>query len=154
MKKLFILFAAVMMAASMIAQQHYVQPRHRQPQVAERHHHDDRHAGRPDKRHDKHPAPPIPCATREQMHMVMKTLKAQPFDEKKLEIAQLCVTIGLFCTDDLAMMAGEFSFDDNRLTFLQYAYPYSSDPERYPALKECFALQSNYDKLMQFIYKK
>lgn len=154
MKKLFILFAACMMTASMIAQQPYGQTHHPQPQVVERHHHDDRRDDRHNHRHDHHPAPPMPCATPEQMQMVMQTLKAQSFDEKKLEIAQLCVTIGHFCTDDLALMAGEFAFDDNRLFFLQYAYPYCSDPERYPALQECFAFRSNYDKLMQSIYKK
>ena len=141
MKKLFILFTTCLIAASMLAQQPHGRHHHhqQQPPKVERHH---------------QPAPPMPCATREQMQMVMQTIKAQPFDDKKLEIARLCVTIGRFCTDDLAMMATEFAFDDSRLLFLQYAYPYCTDPERYPLLQECFTFRSNYDKLIQTIYRR
>lgn len=93
-----------------------------------------------------------PCATAEQMQAVMQTLKGQSFDDKKLEIAQLCVVIGLFCTDDLAVMAKTFSFEDNRLAFLKFAYPYCTDPERYPTLRDSFSFSSNYDALMDYIY--
>lgn len=82
----------------------------------------------------------------------MQTLKAQSFDDKKLEIAQLCVTIGYFCTDDLALMASVFSFDEGRLAFLEYAYPYCTDREHYPTLRRCFTFSTNYDKLIQVIY--
>ena len=93
-----------------------------------------------------------PCATAEQMQAVMQTLKGQSFDDKKLEIAQLCVVIGLFCTDDLAVMAKTLSFEDNRLAFLKFAYPYCTDPERYPTLRDSFSFSSNYDALMDYIY--
>ena len=86
--------------------------------------------------------------------MVMQTLHAQSFDETKLEIARLCVTIGHFCTDDLANMATEFSFDENRLAFLKYAYPYCTDPERYPTLRDSFAFKSNFDNLMDAIMSR
>ena len=100
-----------------------------------------------------HKPPMPPCAPSEQMQLVIQTLKSQSFDEKKLEVAQLCVTIGHFCTDDMARMAAEFSFDDSRLAFLQYAYPYCTDRERYPMLKDCFTFQSNFETLMDYIYK-
>lgn len=93
-----------------------------------------------------------PCATHEQMHMVVQTLQEQSFDDKRLDIAKLCVTIGQFCTDDLVRMASTFNFDDNRLKFLRYAYPYCTDPERYPAVRECFEFRSNYDILMEEVY--
>ena len=86
------------------------------------------------------------------MGMVMQTLRKQLSDDKKLEIANLCVTIGYFCTEDLARMASVFSFDDKRLDFLRYAYAYCTDKERYPLLKNCFTFSSNYDELMRYIY--
>ena len=86
------------------------------------------------------------------MQLVIKTLKAQSFDENKLEIAKLCVTIGLFCTDDLARMAAEMTFDDSRLAFLIYAHPYCTDRERYPTLRDCFTFSLNFDKLMETVY--
>lgn len=86
------------------------------------------------------------------MQLVMQTMASQSFDERKLEIAQLCVTLGHFCTDDLARMAASFSFDENRLAFLKYAYLYCTDNERYPTLRDCFSFSSNFDKLMDAVY--
>lgn len=93
-----------------------------------------------------------PCASSEQMHMVMKTLEKQSFDDNRLEIAELCVTLGQFCVSDLERMAKVFSFDDKRLEFLRFAYSYCTDPENYPMLREAFTFSSNYDKLMDYIY--
>ena len=92
------------------------------------------------------------CATAEQMQMVMQVLKSQSFDDKKLEVANMCVAIGSFCVDDLAQMAEAFSFDDNRLAFLKFAHAYCVDPENYPMLHNCFTFRSNYDNLMEYIY--
>lgn len=121
-------------------------------------HHSDPHPGYHESHHPAHAhaphrqAPMPPCATDEQMAVVMKTLKNQSMDEKKLEIAKLCVVLGHFCTDDLARMAKGFSFDDNRLEFLLYAHRYCSDPERYPTLREVFSFSSNFDKLLDAVY--
>lgn len=99
-------------------------------------------------RHHRRP----PCATPEQMELVMKTLEKQSFDDQKLEISKLCVAIGTFCTRDLERMAKVFSFDDSRLEFFKFAYDYCSDPENYPMLKESFTFSSNYDKLIEYIH--
>lgn len=93
----------------------------------------------------------VECATREQMQMTMQVLEQQPFDDKRLEICKLCVTLGHFCTNDLARMAAKFSFDDNRLLFLQYAYDYCEDPENYYALRDVFSFRSNFDTLMESV---
>ena len=93
----------------------------------------------------------IECATPQQMSMTMQVLEQQAFDDKKLEIAKLCVTLGHFCTSDLAKMAAKFSFDDNRLAFLRYAYDYCEDPENYFALRDVFTFRSNFDSLMESV---
>ena len=111
-------------------------------------HHHDHHApqGRP---HDRHH---IECATHEQMALVMQTLDQQSFDDKKLEIAKLCVVLGHFCVDDLARMAKVFSFDENRLKFLTFAYDYCEDPQNYYALRDVFSFRSNFDTLMDTVH--
>ena len=93
----------------------------------------------------------VECATPQQMSMTMQVLEQQSFDDKKLEIAKLCVTLGHFCTDDLARMAAKFTFDDKRLEFLLYAYDYCEDPERYYALRDLFTFRSNFDTLMESV---
>ena len=100
--------------------------------------------------HRQHRRPP--CATPEQMEMVMHTLDKQSFDDGKLEIAKLCVSLGTFCVHDLMRMAKVFSFDDNRLAFYKFAYDYCSDPENYPMVRDSFTFSSNYDKLLEYIY--
>ena len=115
------------------------------------HHHDNRGPqGRPhDRGHERHH---IECATHEQMGMTMQVLNQQSFDDKKLEIAKLCVVLGHFCVDDLARMASVFSFDDSRLTFLTFAYNYCEDPQNYYALRDVFSFRSNFDTLMDTVH--
>lgn len=130
MRKLIILCIAALMSATMMAQP----PRH--------HHHE--HGPGPG---HSHASRPVLCASPDQLSMTIQVLGNQSFDDKKLEIAKLAVTLGHFCTDDLARIAALFSFDDSRLAFLLYAYDYCEDPQHYPSLRDVFSFQSNYDKL-------
>lgn len=149
MKKIIVYFSALLIAlstpAALMAQhQHnphrpHVENNHRPHQDPSMHRHHPHHQ---------------PCATAEQMTLVVNTLQNISFDDKRLEIAQLCVVIGSFCTDDLARMAQTFSFDNNRLEFLKFAYPYCIDPERYPTLHDCFTFDSNYKALMDHLYPR
>lgn len=91
------------------------------------------------------------CASTEQMRKVMQVLENQSFDDKRMEVAELCVILGDFCVRDLATIAEVFSFDDNRLKFLQFAYPYCADPENYYSLRKSFSFSSNFDKLMESV---
>lgn len=86
------------------------------------------------------------------MTMTLQVVGQQSFDDKKLEIAKLAVTLGHFCTDDLSRIASLFSFDDNRLTFLLYAHAYCEDPQHYPALRDVFTFQSHYDDMIRTLY--
>ena len=94
------------------------------------------------------------CATAEQMRLTMQALEKESFDDKRTETAILCVTLGHFCTDDLARMARTFTFDDNRTKFLTYAYDYCVDRENYYILKEAFSFSLNYDKMMETIHNR
>ena len=110
------------------------------------------HPGHPGPQRDgRHGHPQILCATHEQIHMTLHVLEEQSFDDKKLEIAQLCVTLGHFCVDDLARMAETFSFDENRLKFLIYAYDYCQDPQNYYSLRDSFSFRANFDTLMDTV---
>jgi len=110
--------------------------------MAQRHHDDRGGHGRHGGRHR------VECATNQQMQMTLQVLDQQSFDDKKLEIGKLCVTLGHFCTDDLARMAEKFTFDDKRLEFLTYAFDYCEDPEYYYSLRNVFTFSSNFDTLM------
>lgn len=137
MRKLFILCLSAMMAVGMMAQP----PHHHEPERGHANAHDHRHA-----------PPQVFCATPEQLSMTLQVVGKQAFDDKKLEIAKLAVTLGHFCTEDLARVASLFSFDENRLAFLLYAHDYCEDPQHYPALRDVFTFESNYDELIRTLY--
>ena len=136
MKKLLIFCFSLLVTTALMAQ----------------HHHGPGHG--PDRGPERGPQPRhvVVCATPEQMNMTMQVLEQQSFDDKKLEVAKLAVVLGHFCTKDLARIAETFSFDDQRLTFLLFAYDYCEDPQNYPALRDVFSFDSNYDKLIKTIY--
>ena len=137
MKKILLLSMAALMSVGLMAQPP--------------HHHDSRHD--PGHGHDHgHRSHQVFCATPEQLSMTLQVVGQQSFDDKKLEIAKLAVTLGHFCTDDLSRVAALFSFDDNRLTFLLYAHAYCEDPQNYPILRDVFTFQSNYDELIRTLY--
>ena len=95
----------------------------------------------------------VECASKEQIHMAVQVLEDQSFDDKRLEIAKLCVTLGQFCTDDLERMARTFTFDENRKKFLTYAHRYCSDPWNYYSLRDVFEFRTNFDDMMEKISK-
>ena len=139
-KKVLLVFAAVMVAVGMMAQpprQH--EQRHQEPPRQVRHH---------ESQHGRQ----ILCATHEQLSMTLHVVGNQSMEDKKLEVAKLAVTLGHFCTDDLARIARLFTFDENRLEFLLYAHAYCEDPQNYPGLHDVFTFRSNYDELIRTLY--
>ena len=143
MKKILILCLTALMSIGMMAQS----PRHHDHNRGNNHEYN-----RDYNRDYGHHARPVLCATPEQLSMTLQVVGNQSFDDKKLEIAKLAVTLGHFCTDDLARIASLFSFDDSRLTFLLYAYDYCEDPQHYPSLRDVFNFRSNYDKLRDALH--
>ena len=110
-----------------------------------------RHGGPGPDRGPGHGRHHIECATAEQIGMAMQVLENQSFDDKKLEVARLCVTLGHFCVEDLARMAAVFSFDDNRTKFLIYAYDFCPDQQNYYMLRDVFSFRSNFDTMMETV---
>ena len=112
------------------------------------------HGARGHETKDRHEHYRIECATNEQLHMSLQTIENQSFDDKKLEIAKLCVTLGHFCTNDLERMARKFSFDANRQKFLTYAYDYCTDPQNYYSLRDVFEFRTNFDDMMDSVSRR
>ena len=141
MKNLLLLGLTAMMSVGMMAQppHHHDFERGHGPGHGPNHPHESHH---------------VICATQEQLSMTLQVLEQQSFDDKRLEVAKLAVTLGHFCTDNLARIAQIFAFDDRRLEFLLYAHSYCEDPQNYPALRDVFKFQSNYDKLIDTLYPR
>ena len=151
MKKIFILCLSALMAIGMMAQppRHHEHNREYSREFNREHEHGPGHS-----HGHSHATHQVFCASPDQLSMTLQVIGNQSFDDKKLEIAKLAVTLGHFCTDDLARIASLFSFDDSRLAFLLYAHEYCEDSQNYPSLRDVFAFQSNYDELIRTLYPR
>jgi len=101
------------------------------------------------------PMPPMPpVATPEQVDMIVRYLQSESFDEKRYNVALLCIHLTSIPVDGLRMIAKEFSYDDNRLKFLKAAYQFCPDREKYWFLEDCFTFKTNGEELMKFVRSK
>lgn len=95
----------------------------------------------------------IAPASKEEAEMVIKLVKKTSFDDNKLEVAKVCLALRPMFASDIEAIARCFSFDDGKLNFLKYAYPYCVDRENAVNFGRVFSFKSNSDKLYEFIQK-
>lgn len=91
--------------------------------------------------------PMLRVASPDQVDEIVRHLNEEKFDDRRMEIAKLCVYICPVSVWGLARMAETFSFDDRRLDFLLYAYDYCPDRENYYQLRSSLTFGTNADKL-------
>lgn len=160
MKKYILLAMLCVATMSGMAQHHHGQTPPPPPPATQNHGH---HHGQtpppppppaqPGHHHGQTPPPPAPkpviCATAEQMQMVIQVMDKQSYDDKRMEIARLCVMLGHFCTRDLTRMASRFTQEDRKVDFLRYAYRYCEDPENYYIVRDVLRYRSDYERVME-----
>ncbi|MBO4587838.1 MAG: DUF4476 domain-containing protein [Bacteroidales bacterium] len=95
----------------------------------------------------------MPVATPEEVARMVAQLKAESFDDNRMELAQAMVTSKLLTTADIRRMIGTFQFEDNKLDFAKYAYAYVADPENYFKVASDFTFASNKSDLLNYIKK-
>lgn len=92
-------------------------------------------------------------ASKDEAEMVIKLVKHTSFDDNKLEVAKVCIALRPMFASDIEAIARCFSFDDGKLQFLKYAYPFCVDKENAINFGRVFSFKSNSDKLYEFIQK-
>lgn len=95
---------------------------------------------------------PFYVASREQIDDIVACLKDIPFDDKKLSVAKLCVTLCPIDVRGLGQIAKVFAFDDARLEFLKFAYYFCPDPQNYLDLCDVMTFSTNADKLFRQLH--
>lgn len=150
MKKFFLMAMLCLASLGVVAQHHH----HSQPQPPQQTQHHDPHHHHPQAQppHHHQPAPaPVICANAEQMQMALQVLDKQYSDDKRMDVAKLCVMLGHFCTSDMARLASRFTMEDSKVSFLIFAYRYCQDPQNYYTLRDVLRYKSDYDKLMEAV---
>lgn len=93
-------------------------------------------------------------ASPEEVEMMVRRVKDEGFDDRRVETAKLMVTMKMVPAEGIARMASAMSFDDNRLEFLKFAYEYCADRENYFVAMDALTFSSNRDKLREYIMRE
>lgn len=111
--------------------------------------HNNHHGNQPGHHHPA-PAPaPVLTANAEQVQWALQIIQKQSYDDKRMEVAKLCVVLCPFTTRDLGRMVDLFTMEDRKVDFLIFAHPYCPDKENYYFLRDKLRYRSDQDKLME-----
>lgn len=120
--------------------------------------HNGHHGNQPGNHHGNQPGPgqhqptPAPApvkASAEQLQWALQMIEKQSYDDKRMEVAKLCVVLCPFTTRDLGKMVDLFTMEDRKVDFLIFAHQYCPDKENYYYLRDKLRYRSDQDKLME-----
>ena len=94
--------------------------------------------------------PPHIC-TFEEVERMYNALKKESFDDTRLSLAKTMVTNNRLAAHQIKRLAESFTFDNNKLTFLKYAYAYCIDQQNYYECAEVLTFSSDKESLLRFI---
>jgi hypothetical protein len=108
------------------------------------------------------PSDPIPAVvttppcqiTSDQFQRALQAVNAKPFRDEKMETAKLATKDKCLSNAQIRAMAGSFSFEDQTLDFVKYAYDLSTEKSEYYLLEDIFKFMSSREDFMSFLKSK
>lgn len=97
--------------------------------------------------------PPCEMAS-DQFQRALQAVNAKPFREEKMETAKLATKGKCLSNAQIRAMAGSFSFEDQTLDFVKYAYDLSTEKSEYYLLEDIFRFMSSREDFMSFLKSK
>ena len=80
-----------------------------------------------------------------------RTIEKASFEQTKLTLAKQIVASELMTAKQLAEIAKLFDFENTKLEFLKFAYPYCYDQNKYYMVNNVFSFSSSIDELNEYI---
>lgn len=100
------------------------------------------------------PMPPMePGMNPKDYETVVRTISNETFDDTRLTIAKQVIIDNNMSSRQIADICKLFTFENNKLEFAKFAYPYCVDPNKYFLLNEVFTYDSSKHELNEFIQK-
>ena len=101
------------------------------------------------------PSPPSqpanPCMNEQDFNEFRSMLAENPFDSGKLNVAKQAISSNPMCVHQIATICRMFSFENNKLEFAKYAYPYCTEQNKYYLLNDVFSYESSRTELGNYI---
>ncbi|HET9055025.1 MAG TPA: DUF4476 domain-containing protein, partial [Cyclobacteriaceae bacterium] len=96
-----------------------------------------------------------PCTLPErEFNAAVDAINNQSFKEQKMAIAKQAIKNKCLSLDQIRELAGLFSFEDQTLHFIQYAYDFTNSKSEYYTLSDIFSFNSNVKKFTDFLSAK
>lgn len=89
--------------------------------------------------------------TFEEVERMYNTLRNESFDETRLSMAKNMVANNKMSAHQIKHLAESFTFEDNKLSFLKYAYTYCVDQKNYYECVDVLTFSSNKEALLRYI---
>lgn len=84
----------------------------------------------------------------------IKAVRSKPFSEEKMAITRLVTKDKCLTHDQIRAFAREFSFEEQSLEFVQYAYELSKDQGGYYKLEDVFRFMSTREQFRSFLQSR
>ena len=88
------------------------------------------------------------------MTAILKALKNETYDSTREKLAKMMICGSLLTSRQIADMAKTFTFESNRLKFLEYSYQFCADPQNYVIAAETLKFSSDRSNLMKKISRR
>ncbi len=98
---------------------------------------------------------PPPCTmTQKQFNTAVNSVKSKAFRDERMSTAQLATKDKCMTNDQIRGIAKLFSFEDQTLEFLKYAYDLSTEQSEYYTLDEILVFMGNKEDFANFLKEK
>ncbi|NOT75061.1 MAG: DUF4476 domain-containing protein [Cyclobacteriaceae bacterium] len=89
-----------------------------------------------------------------QYNAMVSAIDAQAFRDSKMSIAKQAIKNKCLSLDQVRSLSKLFSFEDQTLEFIKYAYDFTNDKSEYYTLADIFSFKSNVTKFNEFLNTK
>lgn len=96
---------------------------------------------------------PQPCSP-EKFSQIKMIVSQQGFEDDKMTVAKQATRNTFLSVEQIIEIARMFSFEDNRLDYLKFAYNNCIDPENYYLVNSVLTYKSSKDELNEFLFSK
>ncbi len=92
-----------------------------------------------------------PCMQETDFNQALAVINQQSYDNTRLTVAKQLVANNQLCAQQIIDVCKAFSFENNKLEFAKYAYPYCTEQNKYYLVNSVFTYESSKRELDEFI---
>jgi hypothetical protein len=95
--------------------------------------------------------PPVTCMPAGDFNRAYSVIQGESFENTKLNTAKQVTSVNYLCVSQIIQICKLFSFEQTKLDYAKFAYPYCVDQNNYYLLNEVFTYAASKDELRKFI---